>query len=111
MSERKKKDQLLGTLDLLVLRVLSSRAMHGYGISKRIEEISDEVLSVQQGSLYPALHRLEKKAFIQAEYRDGPLGKPVKTYSLTAHGADQLQEEVRHWELVSAAVNLVLKNA
>lgn len=111
MSRDAKKDQLLGTLDLLILRVLLSEPRHGYGIARRIEEISKDALSVQQGSLYPALHRLEKKVFIQSEWREGPTKKPVKVYALTNAGKAQLEAETSHWELVSAAVNLVLKHA
>lgn len=111
MGRDTKKDQLLGTLDLLILRVLLSEPRHGYGIARRIEQISKDALSVQQGSLYPALHRLEKKAFIRSQWQDGPTGKPVKVYSLTEAGKQQLGEEMSHWEMVSAAVNLILKNA
>jgi len=111
MPRQSKKDNLLGTLDLLILRVLSSGPKHGYGIARRIEQITDDVLSVQQGSLYPALHRLEKKAFIQSEWMDGVTSKPVKTYTLTKAGESELHEEISNWEIVSAAVNLVLKKA
>ncbi|MFT4586974.1 MAG: PadR family transcriptional regulator PadR [Candidatus Binatia bacterium] len=111
MGKDTKKDQLLGMLDLMILRVLNSEPRHGYGIARRIENISDDVLSVQQGSLYPALHRLEKRAFIQSEWQMGASNKPVKIYSLTPAGKRQLDEEANHWELVSAAVNRVLKNA
>ncbi|MGB0578157.1 MAG: PadR family transcriptional regulator [Limisphaerales bacterium] len=111
MGRDTKKDQLLGTLDLLILRVLLTEPRHGYGIARRIGEISEDALSVQQGSLYPALHRLEKKAFIQSEWREGPSKKPVKIYSLTSVGKEQLEEETSHWETVSAAVNLILKHA
>ena len=111
MGRDTKKDQLLGALDLLILRVLLSEPRHGYGIARRIERISKDALSVQQGSLYPALHRLEKKAYIRSDWSDGPSGKPVKLYSLTKPGKRQLEEETNHWQTVSAAVNLILKHA
>lgn len=111
MAREGKKDGLLGTLDLLILRVVSTGPMHGYAIARRIEQISEDVLSVQQGSLYPALHRLEKKSFIIAEWQTGETKKPIKMYTLTADGERQLEDERAHWEVVSAAVNVVLKNA
>ena len=111
MTREGKKDVLLGTLDLLILRVISTGPKHGYGIARRIEQISEDALSVQQGSLYPALYRLEKKAFIESEWTMGDSKKPVKTYSLTKDGKRQLKEELDHWEQVSSAVNLVIKKA
>jgi len=111
MPPTKTKDALLGTLDLLILRVIAPEPKHGYGIARRIEQISDNVLNVQQGSLYPALHRLEKKAFIKSEWETGTSNKPIKMYSLTTDGARQLEEEVAHWKLVSAAVNTVINEA
>lgn len=111
MPSTKTKDTLLGTLDLLILRVIAHEPKHGYGIARRIEQISDSILNVQQGSLYPALHRLEKKAFIQSKWETGESNKPIKMYSLTKDGARQLEEEVAHWKLVSAAVNTVINEA
>ena len=111
MTREGKKDGLLGTLDLLILRVLSTGEKHGYGIARRIEQVSADVLSVQEGSLYPALHRLEKKSFIQSEWKPGEKGKPIKMYSLTKDGERQLEEERRRWETISAAVNVVLREA
>ena len=111
MGNDKKKDVLLGTLDLLILRVISNEPKHGYGIARRIEQISDSALNVQQGSLYPALHRLEKKAFIQSEWLTGETNKPIKMYTLTKDGQRQLKEEVANWKLISAAVNTVIKEA
>ena len=108
MPREGKKDVLLGTLDLLILRVVSAGPIHGYAIARRIEQISNDVLSVQQGSLYPALHRLEKKSFIQADWQTGETKKPIKMYELTKDGAKQLEEEKKHWKNVSNAVNLVL---
>lgn len=111
MRNEKKKDVLLGTLDLLILRVISNEPKHGYGIARRIEQISEATLNVQQGSLYPALHRLEKKAFIKSEWLVGETNKPIKMYTLTKDGQRQLQEEVAHWKLISAAVNTVINEA
>ncbi|EDY81725.1 transcriptional regulator, PadR family, putative [Verrucomicrobiia bacterium DG1235] len=111
MTKDRKKDHLLGALDLLILRVLSTKPNHGYGIARRIEQISSEVLSVQQGSLYPALHRLEKKAFIQSEWRTGETSKPIRTYTLTSAGEAYLADEISNWELFSAAVNVIIKEA
>jgi PadR family transcriptional regulator PadR len=111
MTKDRKKDHLLGTLDLLILRVLSVAPNHGYGIARRLEQISEDVLSVQQGSLYPALHRLEKKAIIKSEWTVGASSKPVKTYTPTRAGLAYLEEEISNWQVFSAAVNLVLSNA
>ena len=111
MPREGKKDVLLGTLDLLILRVVSAGPIHGYGIAKRIQQISQDVLTVQQGSLYPALHRLEKKSFIQSDWQTGETKKPIKMYELTPDGKKQLEEEKAHWMNVSMAVNLVLENA
>ncbi len=111
MPREGKKDVLLGTLDLLILRVVSSGPIHGYAIARRIEQISEDVLTVQQGSLYPALHRLEKKAFITSDWQTGETSKPVKMYTLTVDGNRQLEEEKKHWQDVSNAVNLVLRQA
>ena len=111
MAGKKGNDLLSGTLDLLVLRVLDSGARHGYSIARRIESISQDVLAVQQGSLYPALHRLEDKALIEAEWEIGESKKPAKVYRLTEAGKAQLEKETRSWETVSGAINLVLRKA
>lgn len=111
MPREGKKDVLLGTLDLLILRVVSAGPIHGYGIARRIQQISEDVLTVQQGSLYPALHRLEKKSFIQSDWQTGETKKPIKMYELTKDGEQQLEEEKAHWMNVSMAVNLVLEKA
>lgn len=105
------RDRLLGTLDILILRVVSRGPLHGYAIARRIEETSSNVLSVQQGSLYPALHRLERKAYLSSSWSPSPTGKALKTYTLTRAGEAYLGDEVAKWESVSAAVNLVLKHA
>jgi transcriptional regulator len=107
----KPSDLLQGTLDLLILKTLVREAMHGWGISKRIQQLSGEVLSVQQGSLYPALHRLEQQGWIAAEWKDTDLGRSAKFYSLTREGKQQLERELNSWNRLSSAVGLVLKKA
>ena len=107
----KPSDMLQGTLDLLILKTLTREPLHGWGISKRILQLSDEVLSVQQGSLYPALHRLEQQGWITAEWKDTELGRSAKFYSLTREGKQQLERELASWQRLSGAVGLLLKNA
>lgn len=107
----KPSDLLQGTLDLLILKTLIREPLHGWGISKRIQMLSDEVLSVQQGSLYPALHRLEQQGWIAAEWKDTELGRAAKFYSLTKEGRKQLELELENWSRLSSAVGLVLKRA
>ncbi len=109
MKKTQKKDLLLGTLDLLILRVLNSGNKHGYGIARQIELLSKDVLSVKKGSLYPALHRLEKEGFVRSAWEMGEAKKPMKTYSLTSVGRTQMEEELGNWELLSQAVNTVIK--
>lgn len=111
MKKKSQKDALLGTLDLLILRVVSNGPIHGYGIARRIEQVSEQVLMVKQGSLYPALHRLEKKAYVQSEWQSGEGSKPIKVYSLTEDGKKELEDEISYWETVSKAVNIVLQFA
>ena len=107
----KPSDLLQGTLDLLILKTLVREAMHGWGISKRIQHLSGDVLSVQQGSLYPALHRLEQQGWITAEWKDSDLGRSAKFYSLTREGKQQLERELDSWNRLSSAVGLLLKKA
>ena len=107
----KPSDLLQGTLDLLILKTLIRDPLHGWGISKRIQILSDEVLSVQQGSLYPALHRLEHQGWISAEWKDTELGRAAKFYSLTKEGRTQLEWELENWNRLSSAVGLLLKRA
>ena len=104
-------DLLPGTLDLLVLRTLSPGAMHGWGISQRIQQVSDDVLRVNQGSLYPALHRLEDLGFIEAEWGESENARRAKFYSLTRAGRKRLCEETAHWERMAAAVARILATA
>jgi PadR family transcriptional regulator PadR len=107
----KPSDLLQGTLDLLILKTLTREPLHGWGIAKRILELSDEVLSVQQGSLYPALHRLEQQGWVDAKWKDTELGRSAKFYGLTAEGKRQLERELKSWERLSSAVGLLLKRA
>ena len=107
----KPADLLQGTLDLLILKTLTRDALHGWGIAKRIQQLSDEELSVGQGSLYPALHRLEQQGWITAEWKDTELGRSAKFYSLTREGRQQLGRELETWKRLSSAVALLLKRA
>ena len=107
----KSSDLIQGTLDLLILKTLAREAMHGWGIAKRIQQLSDDVLSVGQGSLYPALYRLEQQGWISAEWRDSELGRSAKFYSLTRDGKKQLEKELNSWKRLSAAVALVIQKA
>lgn len=106
----KPADLLQGTLDLLILKTLATEPKHGWAIAKRIQQISNEVLQVQQGSLYPALHRLEQQGWIRAKWNESETGRQAKFYSLTAAGRAQLEKETASWSRLSAAVNLVIEN-
>jgi PadR family transcriptional regulator PadR len=107
----KPSDLLQGTLDLLILKTIAREPLHGWAIAKRIQELSDEVLAVQQGSLYPALHRLEAQGWIDAEWKDTELGRNAKFYGLTRDGRQQLARELESWDRLSSAVRLLLKRA
>jgi PadR family transcriptional regulator PadR len=107
----KPSDLLQGTLDLLILKTIARDSLHGWAISKRIQDLSDEVLTVQQGSLYPALHRLEHQGWIAAHWKPTDLGRNAKFYSLTREGRQQLERELETWDRLSSAVRLVLKRA
>jgi len=107
----KKTDLLQGTLDLLILRTIALEPMHGWAIGQRIQQISKDVLQVQQGSLYPALHRLEHKGLIKAEWGPSENNRRAKFYSLTKTGRKQLEQERATWERLAAAVRLILENA
>ena len=104
-----KTDLLQGTLDMLILKALQLEPMHGFGISVRIRQISDEVLQVEQGSLYPALYRLEEQGWIKSEWGVSDNNRKAKFYSLTAAGRRQLETETANWEKVATAINLVLR--
>ncbi len=105
---RRKSDVLQGTLDLLILKTLALESMHGWGISKRIESASKSVLQINQGSLYPALYRLQDKGLITSEVGVSPDGRPVRTYSLTDAGRKQFATEQEVWTRLSTAVEDVL---
>ncbi len=104
-------DILQGTLDLLILRTLVSGPLHGWSISERIQQISEEVLRVNQGSLYPALHRLEHKGWIKAEWATSELGRRARFYRLTATGRKQLEVEQENWARLTTAIGRVLEMA
>ena len=106
-----KADLLQGTLDLLILKTLALQTMHGWGIAQRIQQISKDVLQVQQGSLYPALRRLEQKGWIDAEWGDSDNNRKARFYRLTRSGRKQLELETSNWERLSAAVRQILETA
>jgi transcriptional regulator len=103
-----KSDLLQGTLDLLILKTLSPGPMHGWGISLRIQQVSQDVLQVNQGSLYPALHRLEQQGLIASEWGASENNRQAKFYELTRAGRRQLAEETKSWERLAAAVGRIL---
>lgn len=107
----KPNDLLQGTLDLLILRTLALEPLHGWAIAKRIQQVSGEVLQVQQGSLYPALHRLEQQGWLKAKWAESETGRQAKFYALTAAGRRQLESEKANWNRLAAAINLVVNEA
>ena len=107
----KPTDLLQGTLDLLILKTIAREPLHGWRIAKRIQILSNDTLSVGQGSLYPALHRLEQQGWLTAEWKDSDLGRPAKFYELTREGRKQLNRELKSWERLSSAVRLLIENA
>ncbi len=107
----KPTDLVQGTLDLLILRMVAPQPMHGWAIAQRIQLVSKEVLQVQQGSLYPALHRLEQQGWIRSEWRDSEHNRRAKFYSLTASGRKKLGREIEQWDRLSAAISLVIREA
>jgi PadR family transcriptional regulator, regulatory protein PadR len=111
MSDHSSIDLLQGTLDLLILRTLQGEPMHGWAISDRIQQISQDILQVGQGSLYPALHRLEHRGWIKAEWGVSELGRRARFYRLTPAGRRQLEVETADWEKMSGAIARVLKLA
>jgi transcriptional regulator len=106
-----KSDLLQGTLDMLVLKIVALEPAHGYGIAHRIQQISREVLQVQQGSLYPALHRLEKRGWLKAEWHPSETGREAKFYSLTRVGRKRLETETANWDRLAGAVEQILRTA
>src|SRR6201989_1551836 len=103
-----KSDLLQGTLDLLILQVVSLGPLHGYAIAQRLQQISKDILQVQQGSLYPALHRLEARGWLKAEWKTSETGRDAKFYGLTRAGRRQLESERANWERLTQAIAMVL---
>jgi PadR family transcriptional regulator PadR len=107
----KPTDLVQGTLGFLILRTLSAEPRHGWAIAKRIQQVSKDALQIQQGSLYPALHRLEAQGWIESHWAETETGRKAKYYSLTQSGRDRLEKELADWKRLSSAVNLVVSEA
>jgi PadR family transcriptional regulator, regulatory protein PadR len=105
----KPSDLVQGTLDLLILKTIALEPLHGWAVAKRIQQVSKEALQVQQGSLYPALHRLERQAWIKAHWAETDSGRRAKFYSLTRAGRTQMARELANWDRLSQGVNLVVR--
>ena len=110
-AENPKSDLLQGTLDMLILKVVALGPTHGYAIAQRLQQMSQDVLQVQQGSLYPALHRLEKRGWVKAEWAASDTGREARFYSLTRLGRKQLEEQRENWDRLSAAISGILRTA
>jgi PadR family transcriptional regulator PadR len=106
-----KNDLHRGTLDMLILKIVAAGPLHGYAIAQRLQQISKDYFQVPQGSLYPALHRLEEREWLDAEWKDTSTGREAKFYKLTRTGRKQLEVEVLGWERLSDAVSLILRTA
>ena len=104
-----KSDLLQGTLDLLILQVVAPGPLHGYAIAQRLQQLSQDALQVQQGSLYPALHRLEQRGWLKAEWKNTETGREAKFYNLTKSGRKQLDVERLNWARLSQAITLILR--
>jgi PadR family transcriptional regulator PadR len=111
VADSQKSDLLQGTLDVLILKVVALGRSHGYAIAQRLQQMSGDVLQVQQGSLYPALHRLEKRGWLRAEWAASETGREARFYSLTRIGRKQLVEERANWDRLSAAISGILNTA
>lgn len=107
----KPTDLVQGTLDLLMLKIIALEPMHGWAIAQRISQMSNEVLQVGQGSLYPALHKLEQQGWIKAEWRDSENNRRAKYYTLTRDGRRALKQEAAQWERLSDAISLIVRQA
>jgi PadR family transcriptional regulator PadR len=105
----KPSDLIQGTLDLLILKTIAAEPRHGWAIAKRIEQVSNDVLQVTQGALYPALHRLEQQGWVRSEWRGTDTGREAKFYGLTRAGRKQMEKELAQWERLSNAVALVIR--
>jgi PadR family transcriptional regulator len=110
MSEEK-PEFLKGTLDMLILKIVALGPIHGYAISQRVQQISKDVFQLTQGSLYPALHRLEDRGWLQADWKQTDSGREAKFYRLTKSGQKQLEAEVRNWKRLTDAVSSILRTA
>jgi PadR family transcriptional regulator PadR len=110
-SDTPKSDLLQGTLDVLILKIIALGPIHGYAIAQRLQQISRDVLQVQQGSLYPALHRLEKRRWVRAEWAASETGRDARFYTLTREGRRQLDDQRANWARLSEAVTAVLNTA
>jgi PadR family transcriptional regulator PadR len=110
-DDKPKSDLLQGTLDVLVLKVVALGPAHGYAIAQRLQQMSNDVLQVQQGSLYPALHRLEKRGWLRAEWATSDTGREARFYTLTRRGRKELEEQSENWERLSVAVSGILRTA
>ena len=108
-AEAPKSALLQGTLDMLILKVVALGPIHGYAIAQRLQQMSGAVLQVQQGSLYPALHRLEKRRWLRAEWAASDTGREARFYALTSLGRKQLEEQRANWDRLSAAISGVLR--
>jgi transcriptional regulator len=108
---QEKIEFLKGTLDMLILKIVALGPVHGYAISQRIQQVSKDFFQVPQGSLYPALHRLEDRRWLKADWRESETGRDAKFYTLTNKGRRQLETELVHWEKLSDAVALILRTA
>jgi PadR family transcriptional regulator PadR len=106
-----KSELLQGTLDMLILKIVALGPVHGYGISQRIRQISNDVLQVQQGSLYPALHRLERRDWLEASWGESENGRQAKFYKLSVKGRRQLTKEESNWQRLADAVTLIMQTA
>jgi PadR family transcriptional regulator, regulatory protein PadR len=104
-------DLLQGTLDMLIMKVVALGPTHGYAIAQRLQQMSRDVLQVQQGSLYPALHRLEKRGWVRAEWAASDTGRDARFYTLTRAGRKQLEEQSENWDRLSAAITGILRTA
>jgi len=110
-DETTRSDLLQGTLDVLILKIVALGPIHGYAIAQRLQQISKDVLQVQQGSLYPALHRLEKRKWVRAEWAASDTGREARFYTLTKLGRQQLEDQRANWTRLSTAVTAVLNTA
>jgi transcriptional regulator len=110
-GETQKSDLLQGTLDMLILKVVALGPTHGYAIAQRLQQMSRDVLQVQQGSLYPALHRLEKRGWVRAEWAASDTGRDARFYTLTRAGRKQLEEQSENWDRLSGAISSILRTA